>query len=282
MEGTGGGSIQRSGLTLRWKAEGSGIDALVLGSSIFYPRTFSGALRRQFRMVFADCRHFAAGDGFGARVDDVGIDDYCDDIERVRFAAGIQGRALIIGHSHHGNLALAYAKRFPGSVDRIVLIGSPPAGVRETLAAAEDYWSSNASMERNEILRRNRERLALRTASPTDPEAAWMAAYVADGPRYWYDPEYDAGWLWKDVPVRLALIDRFRSFFERSPDFPGVPVLVVMGRHDYAVPPLLWNPVLPRLTGVTLKIFERSGHTPQLEEPDHFESVLQEWLNGGG
>jgi hypothetical protein len=62
------------------------------------------------------------------------------------------------------------------------------------------------------------------------------------------------------------------------------PVLVVMGRHDYVVPPPLWDDALAGLgtgTGaghVTYRVLERSGHTPQLEEPGAFDELLLEWL----
>ena len=29
---------------------------------------------------------------------------------------------------------------------------------------------------------------------------------------------------------------------------------------------------------LTIRIFEKSGHTPQLEEPDHFDEELMGWL----
>lgn len=56
------------------------------------------------------------------------------------------------------------------------------------------------------------------------------------------------------------------------------PVLVVMGRHDYAVAPVLWEQALSKLRNVTFEVLERSGHTPQLEEAEVFDGVFLEWL----
>jgi proline iminopeptidase len=56
------------------------------------------------------------------------------------------------------------------------------------------------------------------------------------------------------------------------------PVLVVMGRHDYVIPHLLWAEVLPTLPNVTFYLFEQSGHTPQLEESARFDRLLCEWI----
>ena len=64
-----------------------------------------------------------------------------------------------------------------------------------------------------------------------------------------------------------------------SGEAPEAPVLLALGRHDYVVPPSLWDDVAPRVPGVTRAIFERSGHYPFFEEPDRFVDVLDEWLH---
>lgn len=48
------GSIYREGFELRYCVEGSGLPAIVIGSSIFYPRSFSENLRKHLRMAFID------------------------------------------------------------------------------------------------------------------------------------------------------------------------------------------------------------------------------------
>jgi proline iminopeptidase len=115
------------------------------------------------------------------------------------------------------------------------------------------------------------------------PEEAFVAQYVADGPKYWYDPNYDSSPLWQGVPITMNIVKVFQNFFSDyefgwDPEQLKAPVLVVMGRHDYAVPPILWDEVLPKLQHVTYHLMERSGHTPQLEEPQLFDQVLLEWL----
>ncbi len=57
-----------------------------------------------------------------------------------------------------------------------------------------------------------------------------------------------------------------------------VPVFVAMGLHDYVVPPTLWNEPRKRMSTVTYHLFEKSGHTPQLEEPQLFDQRLIEWF----
>ena len=41
---------------------------------------------------------------------------------------------------------------------------------------------------------------------------------------------------------------------------------------------ILWETAAPKLPRFTLHVFDRSGHTPQLEEPELFSRVLLEWI----
>jgi len=115
------------------------------------------------------------------------------------------------------------------------------------------------------------------------PEGSFVAQYVADGPKYWYAAAYDASPLWEGVPLNIEAPGAFKDFFveyEFSRDLLSfyAPVFVVMGRHDYAVPHILWDKVLPTMRNVTCRVLEKSGHTPQLEESKVFDQLFLEWL----
>jgi proline iminopeptidase len=275
------GSTSVDGAILRYGIEGSGIPTLVIGSVTYYPRTFSQRLRQTFRLAFVDVRHFSQIDA-SRSPDTITLNTYTDDIEQVRMQLGFE-RAVVIGHSHHGNLALEYAKQYPAKVSHVVLIGSPPCNVEKTIKGGEEYWEGHASEIRKAALRDNWVALNREMLAAMSPEQAYIAQYVADGPKYWYDPTYNASSLWKGVPMNMDSTKVFRGFFtdyELSWDEERLraPVLVVMGRHDYEVPHILWDEVLPTLRNVTFHLFERSGHTPQLEEPERFDQLLLEWL----
>jgi proline iminopeptidase len=275
------GSIQRSGVTLRYAVEGAGIPVLVVGSAVFYPRTFSHRLREACTLAFADLRHF--GDGLaGSRVDEVTFDAYAEDIDHLRAAIGFD-KAVIVGHSHHGCIALEYARRYPKRVTHVVLIAAPPVSVERTIAGGAAYWAEHASSERKAVLERNRR--SLEPGHPDEAAAgdAFVRRYVADGPRYWYAPHFDAAPLWDGVPIDMDAISAFRGLFTDyelrwSPEQMPAPVLVVTGRYDYVVPPPLWDAALPKLPGTTHVRLDYSGHTPQLEEPERFDDLLLGWL----
>jgi proline iminopeptidase len=200
------GSLQAGASTLRYAVEGAGTPVLVPGSATYYPRTFSRHLRHVLALAFVDLRHFAqttpgAPGTPGARAAPAGaltLDTYLEDMERLRDAVGFD-RCVVLGHSHHGCLALEYAKRHPERVSHVVMVGAPPVGVRSTIEAGQAYWADHASEERKAALRRNRDALAPDVLAKMSPAEAVVARYVADGPRYWHDPTYDASWA-RDLP----------------------------------------------------------------------------------
>lgn len=276
------GVVEVEGAALRYVTEGTGTPVLVIGSSIYYPRTFSAQFRQSRRTIFTDLRHFAEIDPDRA-ASGRPLEIYAGDVEKIRESLGLE-RFVLVGHSHHGNLAFEYAKRHPERVSHVVVIGSPPVGVAQTIEAGEEYWKAHASHERKSALERNRAALASGGADALSPEESFIAAYVADAPKLWYDVNYDASFLWEGVPVNMNAIRFFRESFLEYEFLLGAerlkaPLLVVMGRYDYVVPHYLWQEVLPELENATFHLFERSGHTPQLEEQDLFDRVFARFIN---
>lgn len=275
-------TVNVEGARLQYVVEGSGIPVMVIGSAIYYPRAFSCRLSESCRMAFVDVRHFAENDT-SFDVNKISLNTYIEDLERVRARLGID-RAVVCGHSHHGNLAIEYAKRYPERVSHVVLIGSPPCDVASTVRAAEDYWEQHADERRKAVLQSNLTALQSKAPERMAPQDAYVARYVAEAPRYWYDPLYDASHLWREVPINMEVVNVFRDMFANGyelhwdPEQMQSPVLAIMGRYDYAVPHTLWEHVRPTLRNFTCHLLERSGHTPQLEQPEDFDRLFLDWL----
>lgn len=277
------GSVEIAGVPLNYVVEGEGPVLLVLGSSIYYPRTFSRELRESCTLICMDLPHFVPID---ERFDPgcISFDFYSECIEAIRADAGL-GRVVVVGHSHHGNIALEYARRMPLNVSHIVLIGTPPANIETTVKSAEDYWQRLATSERKEALRRRRASGELASVTSQSPAETYIRQYVTDAPLYWHDPHYDAAWLWEGMSFSMDAVHAFRNLYRSyelhwDAGLRNLPVLVVMGVDDFAVPPTMWNALLPDLSNVTFRQMERSGHTPQLEQGNEFDSILLAWLSG--
>ena len=56
------------------------------------------------------------------------------------------------------------------------------------------------------------------------------------------------------------------------------PIFLALGRYDYFNPPHLWEKYREHASDLTIRIFEKSAHTPQLEESDNFDEELMRWL----
>jgi proline iminopeptidase len=274
------GSIEVSGTKLNWIAEGKGRPCLVIGSSIYYPRTFSEHIKDSLRFYFVDMRWFAK-DYMPVKPENFTIDTIISDIEKVRSELKLQ-KMIILGHSIHSVIAFEYARKHPDKVSHIIMIGSPAYqsnGQQED--AVNNIWKT-ASPERQNLMIENWKKLAaMKNLSPAQFD---IENYCLMAPKYWYDMTYDAKWLWKDMTLNTDILHSlydsvFRDYFIfRNERNVPVPTYVAMGKYDYVDPYTLWEG-FDDIRGLTVSIFEKSGHTPQLEESAHFDRELLKWLS---
>jgi proline iminopeptidase len=276
------GVVAVAGTTLPYVIEGAGRDCIVLGSHVYYPRTFSNRFKAALRCAYVDHRAFV-GDAPAPADGPFTIETAVDDFDQVRRALGL-GRVVVVGHSVQGLMALAYALRFPDHVSHVIAIGAPPVLGDVLGRSSAEFWDADASPERRAADARNQARLTADSLRMLDPSAAFIASYVASAARYWADPTYDAAWLWQGVTVNM---DRVAELFDpkRPYELPrnqppvSVPVLVILGRYDYAVPPMLWDNIESPFQDLTVEVFAGSGHTPQLEEQTAFDRTVLAWLS---
>ena len=264
---------------LRYVIEGKGEACLVIGSSVYYPRTFSSHLRDHLKLIFVDMPWFASATSPLA-LSSYTLDSVVADVDLVRQKLRLD-RPILMGHSIHGSIAMEYARRHPDHVSRLVMIGSPVLMTSDRYeATAAKAWET-ASPERRKIQDDNWRRLP---DFKKHPELqADVENYVAMAPKYWFNPRYDARWIWAGMTIQADSLhhlfeDIFKDYdmFGKTRTTP-VPSFVATGVYDYVIPNATWvaNRDIPNLT---VCIFKRSGHTPQLEEPKAFDTQLLNWL----
>ena len=274
--------ISINGTKLSYGIEGSGIPCLVIGSAIYYPRTFSQELRQHFKFIFADTRGFVPTDT-PIDLEKITVDTFSDDVEQIRKALDIP-KICVLGHSIHGMLALEYARKYPQNTSHVIVIGSPINGSRKNLKASRQYWASNASEERKDIYNRMMDSHRMEELSDLTPGDMMKQNYINNAPFYWYDPTYDCSWIWEGVKVNPKITGKLQGVLFKTYDIAkdsnlnNIPIFVAMGKHDYMVPHFQWNAEIEKLTKLSYYLFEKIGHTPQLEEPDEFDKKLIEWI----
>lgn len=271
------GTVKVVGAELNYVTEGQGIPCLVIDSSVYYPRTFSEYLRKHLRLYFVDMRWFAKT--YKERnLNSFTVNTLVEDVDSIRKALKFE-KIVIMGHSIHGTIAFEYAKRHPANVSNLVVIGSPVIFANREYAAATDSLWKTASPERRQLQEYNWSRLPNFEQHPELQEV--VENYVAMTPKYWYNPSYPARELWKGMTIHSPLLhylyDGIFLYYNMFGKKPMVLTLVAVGKFDYIIPFELWDryKAVPNLT---LCLFEKSGHTPQLEEPERFDRVLIEWL----
>lgn len=280
---SGTGSIRSGHFNLEYRIEGEGIPAIVIGFPKYYSRIFSSNLRSHIRMVFVDHRGSALPPE-AMPVSAYSLQQISDDIELVRKELGL-GPIIIIGHSGNALLALEYAKRYPESVSHVVMIGIAPDLSDTSSDEADAYWETMATTERKAALDRNWEGVPEEQLEETYPGESFVRTYVRNGPMAWYDYNFDSTSLWRDVDMNEEMFDHVWGTLlaeidiEQGLESLDRPVFLALGKYDFLVaPPSSWERVQANFRDLTMRVYDESGHSPQYEQAEQFDSELLNWI----
>jgi proline iminopeptidase len=196
-----------------------------------------------------------------------------DDLEQLRAALGAS-RFLLLGHSWGGQLAMAYAVRYPGHVRNLILVDSAAPLDSDTQSLFEQVYPDIAA-------RRRDMRTRAKTTGKLDYDAYnrtylnqifWSPEnrdrFVASLPKSIYAAEMAAA-IARDKRA-MDLRDALRALH--------LPTLLVTGRYDMNVAPIVAWQLAKLIPNATLRIFEKSGHMPFFEQPDLFVSTVELFL----
>ncbi|GAB3541536.1 alpha/beta fold hydrolase [Spirosoma fluminis] len=276
------GIIDSQGFSLGYSIEGTGLPALVIGSAIYYPRTFLNEIREHLQLIFIDHRGFVRPPSAQLTTDDFEIGVLLEDIDAMRAALNVT-RCVVIGHSGHAFLALEYAKAYPQHVSQVVMIGASPDYSEATAQARQAFFEQDATPERKSALEKSMALLPARIMA--QPDRRFIHMCVCAGPLSWYDYTFDATTLWEGVYTNMQILDYVWGVVFRDIDITkgldtfDKPVFLALGKYDYLTGlPFLWNDVRPQFQNLTLRVFSKSAHTPQFEEPERFNKALLKWL----
>lgn len=273
------GHFEVDGFKLNYLTEGEGPDTLVIGSSVYYPRSFSQNLRKFLRLHFVDYRGFAEGPKT-----ELTFETLLNDLDQVRQRLGVK-KCIVIGHSAHGLLALEYAKKYKEHVSHVVIIGMPPHMRPEHIAMAQRNWEESIWPERKAAFERNMQLMPDEKLNQLPRDQWFLQMNFRNVPKSWYDYNFNSTPLWEGVKANTHVLDQMYLQFAHEIDVSkGLetfdrPVLLVYGRFEFLVAPVhSWDLLRPKFKNLTIRIFEKSAHSPQYEEPDLFDAELLKWL----
>jgi proline iminopeptidase len=278
------GVMTIGGTSHPYHTEGSGVTCIVTGFAPFFPQQFSDRLKQHIRFVYVDFKN-----SWGAEsprdLQKISMDSLVDEIDQIRTALGLE-KVCVVGHSATGFVATEYALRHPDHTSHALLVCVEPFFNQEFRTTHDRFWEKEASAERKKIKQNLDERLPNKTLLSLSPRDSFAMRYVRNGPKYFYDANYDLAWLWIGRHFSMEVLDWYTNTIAKDWDprprlaRNTVPMFVALGRYDFNVPYLTWESVKKTTPHVTAHVFERSGHFPMMEEPDRFDEALIRWLQG--
>lgn len=279
------GTITVDGIDLRYKIEGSGIPILILNGSLF-PPIYSYKLREHCQLIFVDTRCFIPVEA-PSNLSSWTIETYVDDIETIRKALKLK-KVGVLGHSAFGFLPLEYAIKYPDNISHAIVIGTPPfLNNKKYAEEAEKYWEKQASDERKSAFQKSRKEFEEKNMSGAErtPTQKWIDNYISLTPKFWYDWNYDANWIFENTKgINMDVVNdyygKIMMEYDPSSRYSNIkcPVFIVNGKYDFWAVPILWESVENKIPNLLSIIFEKSSHWPMFEEQELFDEKIINWL----
>lgn len=184
------------------------------------------------------------------------VDFYMDLLDHF----GLQ-RIPVIGSSMGGWLAAELAATCPERISRLVLVDAvglevEGAEIADIFLMTPEETLPMVFHDINQVA--ERERLFPPKPSPEEVESRENSQIMAQL------------LCWKPYMHNPKLIHRLRRI--------KAPTLVVWGRQDRLVPLAHGEAYRDAIRGAQLRVIERCGHAPQVERPDQFVALVEEFL----
>jgi proline iminopeptidase len=241
--------------------------------SLAEPKATFGPLSDEMRVVVFDAR----GCGRSQGTPPFSHEQWAADVEGLRQWVGAD-QVVVAGGSYGGFIAMEYAIAYPRRVSAMIL---------------RDTSADNSNLERAYENARNQDRVTIdwdnfdrywtgKIRDDADLKARWAELIPL------YDFSYDAEASAARVEAGSYRYETHNYCFQHNmpgydlkPLLPGVrcPTLVTVGRTDWITPVSSAETIASLIPDSRLVVFERSGHSPQFEEAEKFQSVLRDFLH---
>lgn len=182
-------------------------------------------------------------------------------------------RAVLVGASRGGRIAIDLAADAPQRVTGLVTIGSGPGGFPDTELTDEEDAGFDAlddAYEAKDWHRLARLETELWCFGPAREQAALDAAFVEEAYALNRPNAAHGG----EAPIVLALEP---PAYDRVCDI-DVPALVTVGEYDLSAALAQQAYLAATIPGAEGYIFSDTAHLPSVEHPLEFEEVLTGWL----
>jgi proline iminopeptidase len=264
---------------INYFVEGNGYPCIVVAADELLSKAISDELKDQFRFIFISSRADMKNPG---DISKISFDLMIQDIDQVRKSLKLQ-KVGIFGHSVFGKLAFEYARNYPQYTAFAIVNGSTPYVNDRSSQIEKVFWQTNASEERRQAFEtkwKGISRDSLYNVGTSDSE---KLAYILDGPKCWYDYNFDATQLLRDGYWNARVFDHIFNKLVIDYDVARgrpieVPVFLSLGKHDFLTPYILWDDQKDKIKDLSYNLFERSGHFAFMEEEELFRQKVMAWI----
>lgn len=196
-------------------------------------------------------------------------------------------RTAVMGVSMGGRVALGLALDAPACVERLVLVdalgvGQPRPVLAYRLLLTRGLGEFTLSGTAGALRRMNpntiRRFWGWYLRRPGSVDTILSDDRISNHRRLLSTPAYRAAYL--SALRSIAGTRRLRDgvVVEHRLSELRMPTLLVWGRHDHIFPAAHAESARGRISGSRVEIFEGSGHTPQMEEPERFNRLVLDFL----
>jgi|SRR5579864_554493 len=206
--------------------------------------------------------------------------DQISDLEALRAHLGFD-KIDLLGHSWGGFLVMAYAARHPERIAHLLIVDSAAPRWSDTLFLFKDVYPEVTARE-------DSYHFASDLGEKDSVEASDAATRLYESMLF-YSSEHRDEFLAKMADDKESyevnrLLNRDIARYDLNPEIAKFrfPTIVMCGRFDMNVAPVIAYKIHQAIPGSQFVVFERSGHIPFFEEPEKFVRVVNEFVASAG
>ena len=267
------------------KKVGTGAPVLVLhgGPGLFHNilEPHFQSIAKKYQLIFYDQRG-CGQTAFPTDTSTISVDNYVEDVEGIRNHLKLD-KLTIIGHSWGGLLAMHYGSKYPGNLEKMILVAPAPANsdyTKETFGAMQDKRSSDESMELVKVM-------SSKEFEQRDPKVFLDAIKIGD--RVNFDDVNNVDKLYENVEFTTATANNLllvnsimeKNFFEFDilDQLSNIttPTLIIHGANDN-IPFYSSQTTQEHLGNARLVVISKSGHYPFVENQKDFNKEVKDFL----
>jgi proline iminopeptidase len=240
--------------------------------SLGEPRATFGPLSPEYRVLAFDAR----GSGASGGTPPLTHEQWAADVDGLRQWAGAE-RVVMAGGSYGGFIAMEYALRYPDRIAALVLRDTAATADLQEAAIRNALSSGRVHVDPDKL-----DRIMSGTIRDNeDFRECWREILPL------YDHDYDPDRVTDIVqrtPYRFETHNFAFAVNQKAYDLTArlyeitCPTLVTVGRHDWITPVERSEIIAQGIPNARLVVFEKSGHSPQVEEADLWLATVRSFL----